>query len=393
MKKTVAIAPIAALLLFSATVRAEPAEQLLQRAITAFGMGQLEQSMEQLSIARHATQDARLLARIQLYIGLNHAVGGSIAKARAAWSRALGHDPTLELDRLDFKRNLVDLFRAVRDGTTAPLTVTSNHLRALVFIDGKLVGSTPLKRRVLAGRHRLRVLSSDGDAVFHRDLTITAGSTPTIEARLQPRAGELSVRSSPSGAAVWVDGKRIGATPLLRHDVSVGDHRVELRHRGFAPRRRRIHVAHGTHSVLQFELAGSSTSGKSGGFVAFLARHPWTWVTAGFGLAALGAGIGLELAADGKHDDWLARCVDGDGSGSQACDDLGSSVGRFDVAANVMFGVAGAAAVGAVLLLIFEGGAHGEKADKRAHAESAGASVRVVPSIGSTNGATLHLRF
>lgn len=46
----------------------------------------------------------------------------------------------------------------------------------------------------------------------------------------------VPIRSEPSGAEVWVDGVRVGETPLRVALRSEEPHRVELRRSGFVPR-------------------------------------------------------------------------------------------------------------------------------------------------------------
>jgi hypothetical protein len=52
---------------------------------------------------------------------------------------------------------------------------------------------------------------------------------------------ELRVESEPSGASVYVDGTRIGATPI-KHFLGAGSHELELRHPHFKDHSERIEV-------------------------------------------------------------------------------------------------------------------------------------------------------
>jgi hypothetical protein len=47
------------------------------------------------------------------------------------------------------------------------------------------------------------------------------------------RAGELEVRSEPSGAKIYVDGKRAGETPLVLSDIKMGRHLIRLTKEGY----------------------------------------------------------------------------------------------------------------------------------------------------------------
>jgi len=54
------------------------------------------------------------------------------------------------------------------------------------------------------------------------------------------RSGRVLVRSTPSGATVFVDGKEQGTTPVAVRELARGEHRVRLEHGGYAPVERNI---------------------------------------------------------------------------------------------------------------------------------------------------------
>jgi formylglycine-generating enzyme required for sulfatase activity len=66
---------------------------------------------------------------------------------------------------------------------------------------------------------------------------------------------ELRVESEPSGASVYVDGTRIGATPLA-HFLSAGTHELELRHPHFRDHSERIEVGSRLFGSLLFPRTG-----------------------------------------------------------------------------------------------------------------------------------------
>ena len=55
------------------------------------------------------------------------------------------------------------------------------------------------------------------------------------EEEAPPELGQLLITSEPARAEVWLDGQRVGATPLLRRDVQPGSYAVTLRRDGYAP--------------------------------------------------------------------------------------------------------------------------------------------------------------
>jgi hypothetical protein len=54
------------------------------------------------------------------------------------------------------------------------------------------------------------------------------------------------IRSTPAGARVLLDGRRVGETPLTLRDVSLGTHAVQVARPGFAPETQRVTLSAGT---------------------------------------------------------------------------------------------------------------------------------------------------
>jgi hypothetical protein len=88
---------------------------------------------------------------------------------------------------------------------------------AAVWQDDELLGQTPLDLPVVAEKREL-VLRQPGyrDA----DLTVPAGCSVEVAATLEPMGGHtLACTSTPVGASVFLDGERLGETPLVLRDL------------------------------------------------------------------------------------------------------------------------------------------------------------------------------
>lgn len=68
--------------------------------------------------------------------------------------------------------------------------------------------------------------------------TAAAGSPPPASVA----AGRLLVRSTPSGAAVAVNGRRRGVTPLSIEDLPLGSHHIQVARSGYRPTTRQVRV-------------------------------------------------------------------------------------------------------------------------------------------------------
>jgi hypothetical protein len=112
-----------------------------------------------------------------------------------------------------------------RASSVARLNLTAN-LPAVAFLDGRRLGTLPLSRaKVPAGKHHLRVTATGLDALHEERLVLTGGAALTREVRFAK--GKLNIDAEP-WADVWVDGARMGQTPLAGREVWEGTHAVRL---------------------------------------------------------------------------------------------------------------------------------------------------------------------
>jgi hypothetical protein len=132
------------------------------------------------------------------------------------------------------------------------LVIRSTPARAGVLIDGEWRGRTPLTVRGLpVGTHAVRVVQ-DGYISETRRVAVDArpaGTTVSFqlarergaerEASSAPRpgatTGRLLLESRPSGAAVLIDGRVVGTTPLVLSDLEPGPREVRIELPGHRP--------------------------------------------------------------------------------------------------------------------------------------------------------------
>ncbi len=113
------------------------------------------------------------------------------------------------------------------------ISVSSAVERASVFLDGELVGETPVTREdVPAGRHRIRVESA-GHEAFETVVRVRAGERKTVGASLARLAPSLRVESDVPGATVFLDRNYVGTTPVDLKNVSSGEHQLTVSADGY----------------------------------------------------------------------------------------------------------------------------------------------------------------
>ncbi len=185
---------------------------------------------------------------------------------------------------------------AVRDATAGTLDVRSDPAGATVLLDGRMLGTTPLRVEVLAGAHSL-TLRKEGTADQTFPVRVVAGRTATETRTLVPVAAatpipaatpepiaSLVVYSEPPGAAVYLDDEPIGMTDpfsgrLVKSGVAPGPHRVRVALTG-RPEAAADTVV-GASGTTTLRLALPQASG----------RLPWPLATGAVGLAIVVASV------------------------------------------------------------------------------------------------------
>jgi hypothetical protein len=97
-----------------------------------------------------------------------------------------------------------------------------------VLENGRLLGTTDVDRIMLpAGRHVIELVNEEMGYRVTRPVNIRPGDLTPISVELPN--GTLQI-DAPLGFEVWLDGERVGETPLAALEVSLGTHEVRLRH-------------------------------------------------------------------------------------------------------------------------------------------------------------------
>jgi len=135
----------------------------------------------------------------------------------------------------------------------APLTITSRPSGASISLDGQTVGLTPATVEAGAGS-RLLSLSRDGYLGHQRRVTVVAGKPAGIDIILQRPPAVVSLRTTPSGATITVDGGFRGVSPI---ELQVGpgiEHEIRAVLAGHEASARRVTVQAGERQDLSLEL-------------------------------------------------------------------------------------------------------------------------------------------
>jgi hypothetical protein len=149
----------------------------------------------------------------------------------------------------------------VPSAQTGNIYVTSSPSGSQVTLDRSQSAITPYTfTNIPVGSHEVAVYLS-GYQTFYTSVSVQNGQTITVNAFLTPivTTGSLSVSSSPSGAAVYVDGLYRGITSTVVGNLSPGQHSVRLSKAGYQDWTGSVSITSGATTYLNPTLVREQT--------------------------------------------------------------------------------------------------------------------------------------
>jgi PEGA domain-containing protein len=145
--------------------------------------------------------------------------------------------------------------RVERRGVGAAIDVVSDPPGAEVMLGGRLRGRTPLRLSGLGlGSYPLEV-RKEGYLPYAQPVRLEQeGATYAFRVTLAPAASAssfVSVTSQPPGAAVKLDGKPAGVTPLKLGPLEPGRHELTIEYQGFPAQTRTLDLEAGSLHELK----------------------------------------------------------------------------------------------------------------------------------------------
>lgn len=128
----------------------------------------------------------------------------------------------------------------------------SSPVVAQLYEQGRLLGTTETDRIMLpVGQHEVAIIIPTLDFSTTATLAVVAGKTTTFGVKLP--TGRLYVNALP-WADVWIDGQRVGETPLANVSLPIGPHELLFRHPQFGERRQTVTVKSSGITRIGLEL-------------------------------------------------------------------------------------------------------------------------------------------
>jgi len=149
---------------------------------------------------------------------------------------------------------LVGWMRSKHEPNIGTVMVVTNPPDAKVTVDGQAVSGTssPYTSKALTPGDHVLAVSKEGYADYRGTFIVSKGENKTLPVvDLVSKEAGFSVRSTPSGAEIWVDGKPTDqVTPAVVSGVSPGIHSMLLKYEGRADYELRLFVPEGTLLTL-----------------------------------------------------------------------------------------------------------------------------------------------
>jgi tetratricopeptide (TPR) repeat protein len=167
-------------------------------------------------------------------------------------------------------------------------------------------------------------------------------------AELREKIARVTLTTNVPGAEITVDDVLVGTTPLTKPvTMNAGRRRVVVTKDGYAPLTRFIDVAGTETKTIALDLSsltGGGGGGGGGNQVAEVEHTPWPWVGLGVtGALGIATGVvgGLALSKKSTFDDALGAFP----TSATVIEEARDDARKFALAADVLGGITGAAAV------------------------------------------------
>ena len=148
-----------------------------------------------------------------------------------------------------------------------------------VYVDGEFLGNTPIQgHRLEPGKHTIKLVNEGLGVSESLSVTIEDGMDTTITKQLKskPKTGTLSVTAQP-WAKVYVNGVELGNTPIVKHRLEPGKHKVKLVNDELGITKTfSVKIAKGKDTKLVKNLTEKGDKGPTG--TLSVTTTPWTTV-------------------------------------------------------------------------------------------------------------------
>ncbi len=152
------------------------------------------------------------------------------------------------------------IYELVLGMETATLVIRATPEESVIYVDDEKVGTGNVSQAVSIGaEHRYRV---ECENYFEKEdvVMLQKGERKSLNIELEPAFGFITVKTTPSGADVYVDDKLVGKTPYLSEVIKRGMHKITVNKEGYETSVQRVNINVNEESNVEFELVEGESS-------------------------------------------------------------------------------------------------------------------------------------
>ncbi|MCQ2315563.1 MAG: SUMF1/EgtB/PvdO family nonheme iron enzyme [Bacteroidales bacterium] len=152
------------------------------------------------------------------------------------------------------------IYELVLGMETATLVIRATPEESVIYVDNEKVGTGNVSQAVSIGaEHRYRV---ECENYFEKEdvVMLQKGERKSLNIELEPAFGFITVKTTPSGADVYVDDKLVGKTPYLSEVIKRGMHKITVNKEGYETSVQRVNINLNEEQTVEFELVEGESS-------------------------------------------------------------------------------------------------------------------------------------
>jgi hypothetical protein len=161
------------------------------------------------------------------------------------------------IDVAEGQKQVFEVVLEAKEDRRGSLMVASTPSGANVFINQEPKGKTPLALDNMAADNYFVEVRKEGHLLWKKAVRIEAGKRAIVDATLEKAAAApsmLKVSVDIANAEIYLDGRLVGKSPSVSLEVTPGDHEVEIRPTGDAPKKKSLRVEAGKTLEVTFQF-------------------------------------------------------------------------------------------------------------------------------------------
>lgn len=131
---------------------------LLKQGMDYYQSGNYDEAIRTFSDVLRLSVDKNINLRAHLYLGYTFFLQGESDKSRAQLENAIRIDPQMILDDREFGPEFIKIYESAKKAVTGIAFIESVPKGAIIWIDDEEIGRAPLKRELLSGKYRIKII-------------------------------------------------------------------------------------------------------------------------------------------------------------------------------------------------------------------------------------------